>query len=263
MAEPAPTALEVHLRAARAAGRKLLVPYVTGGLGGDWTEVVRAFAAAGADAIEIGIPFSDPVMDGPTIQEASEVALAQGANLPGILTELRGVDAGVPLVAMTYVNLVFHAGYERFAAEAVAAQLAGVILPDLPLEEVGEWLPHGDAAGLATVQLASPLTPDARLARLCERSQGFVYGVNLLGVTGERAALADSSTVLAKRLKAVTDRPVVMGFGIATPEQAVAAASAADGVVVASVLMRERLDGASPEQLGDRVAAFRAALDAG
>ncbi|MFL6205295.1 MAG: tryptophan synthase subunit alpha [Acidimicrobiales bacterium] len=257
------TALEDHLRAVRDGGRKLLVPYVTGGLGDDWTEVVRAFAAAGADAIEVGIPFSDPVMDGPTIQEASEVALAHGATLPAILTALRDVDAGVPLVAMTYVNLVFHAGYERFAAEAVAAQLAGVILPDLPMEEVGEWKPHGDAVGLATVQLASPLTPDDRLADLCRCSQGFVYGVNLLGVTGERTELASSSTVLAKRLKAVTDLPVVMGFGIATPDQAVAAATHADGVVVASALMRARLDGATPEQLGDRVAELRAALDAG
>jgi tryptophan synthase alpha chain len=257
------TALERHLRGARDRGRKLLVPYMTGGLGEDWTEVVRAFAAAGADAIEVGIPFSDPVMDGPTIQEASEAALRQGANLAGILTALREVDAGVPLVAMTYVNLVFHAGYQRFAAEAVQANLGGVILPDLPMEEAGEWQVHGDAAGLATVQLASPLTPDDRLVELCARSQGFVYGVNLLGVTGERAELATTSGVLAKRLKASTDLPVVMGFGIATPEQAVAAAEHADGAVVASALMRERLDGASPEQLGDRVAAFRAALDAG
>jgi tryptophan synthase alpha chain len=131
------------------------------------------------------------------------------------------------------------------------------------MEEVGEWQPHGDAVGLATVQLASPLTPDDRLAELCRRSQGFVYGVNLLGVTGERSELASSSTVLAKRLKAVTDLPVVMGFGIATPQHAVEAAAHADGVVVASALMRERLDGASPEQLGDRVAQLRAALDAG
>ncbi len=255
------TTLESHLRQQRDSGRKLLVPYVTGGLGADWTEVVRAFAAAGADAIEVGIPFSDPVMDGPTIQAASEEALAQGATLPSILTALRDIDAGVPVVLMTYVNLVFHAGYERFAAEAAEAGVGGVILPDLPMEEVGEWAPHADAAGLATVQLASPLTPDDRLARLCERSQGFVYGVNLLGVTGERAELADSSTILAKRLKATTDLPAVMGFGIATPEQAVAAAAHADGVVVASTLMRQRLDGASPEALGDAVAGFRAALD--
>jgi tryptophan synthase alpha chain len=260
---PEPGALETELRERRATGRKLLVPYVTGGLGDDWTEVVRAFAAAGADAIEVGIPFSDPVMDGPTIQEASEVALAQGTNLGEILTALRDVDAGVPLVLMTYVNLVFHAGYARFAAEASAAGVAGVILPDLPMEEVGEWEPFAADAGLATVQLASPLTPDERLARLCERSQGFVYGVNLLGVTGERRELAESSTILAKRLKAVTDLPVVMGFGIATPDQAVAAAAHADGVVVASALMRQRLDGASPEALGAIVATFRAALDRG
>src|SRR5215207_9610580 len=136
-----PGGLEAHLRAVRDGGRKLLVPYVTGGLGDDWTEVVRAFAAAGADAIEVGIPFSDPVMDGPTIQEASEVALDQGANLGAILSALRDVDAGVPLVVMTYVNLVFHAGYARFAAEAAASNVSGVILPDLPMEELGEWEP--------------------------------------------------------------------------------------------------------------------------
>jgi len=253
--------LEAKLRERRDAGRKLLVPYVTGGLGDDWTEVVRAYAAAGADAIEVGIPFSDPVMDGPTIQEASEVALAQGANLGAILSGLRDVDAGVPLVLMTYVNLVFHAGWARFASEAAAAGVSGVILPDLPMEEVGEWEPFARDAGLATVHLASPLTPDDRLATLCRRSQGFVYGVNLLGVTGERTELADTSTVLAKRLKAATDLPVIMGFGIATPDHVRAATVHADGVVVASALMRLRLQGAAPEDLGAAVADLRAALD--
>jgi tryptophan synthase alpha chain len=253
--------LEAHLRERRDAGRKLLVPYVTGGLGKDWAEVVRAFADAGADAIEIGIPFSDPVMDGPTIQEASEVALDQGTNLGAILQELRDIDAGVPLVVMTYVNLVFHAGYARFAAEAVESNVSGVILPDLPMEEVGEWEPFAADAGLATVQLASPLTADERLARLCARSQGFVYGVNLLGVTGARADLASSSAVLARRLKATTDLPVIMGFGIATPAHAREATVEADGVVVASALMRMRLDGAGPEDLGAAVAELRHALD--
>ena len=259
---PEVVALEAHLRRQRDAGRKLLVPYVTGGLGDDWPEVVRAMASAGADAIEVGVPFSDPVMDGPTIQEASEAALAQGATLDGILDALRDVDAGVPLVVMTYVNLVFRAGYQRFAAEAVAAGVGGVILPDLPLEELDEWEPHGRAAGLDTVLLASPLTPDGRLATLCGRSSGFIYGVNLLGVTGERAAVSDVSIVLAKRLKAVTDLPVVMGFGISTPDQAAAVAEHADGVVVASALMRLRLAGAGPDEIGAAVADLRAALDA-
>jgi tryptophan synthase alpha chain len=255
--------LEAHLRAQRDAGRKLLVPYVTGGLGKDWPEVVRAFADAGADAIEIGIPFSDPVMDGPTIQEASERALDDGANLGAILDALRDIDAGIPLVVMTYVNLVFHSGYERFASEATAANVAGVILPDLPMEELGEWEPTAVEAGLDTVLLASPITPDDRLALLCARSRGFVYGVNLLGVTGERSALADTSIQLAKRLTAASDLPAIMGFGISTPDQARTIAEHADGVVVASALMRRRLDGASPLELGDDVAALRAALDAG
>lgn len=260
MAEPVP--LEAHLRQRRDAGRKLLIPYITGGLGRDWADVVRACAAAGADAIEVGIPFSDPVMDGPTIQAASEEALAQGTDLDQILDELRRLDAGVPVVVMTYVNLVFHKGYDRFAAEAVAAGISGVILPDLPMEEMGEWEPSALRHGLETVLLASPLTPDDRLRLLCRRSKGYIYGVNLLGVTGERASLSDASSVLAKRLKAVTDLPVVMGFGISTPEQARAVAVDADGVIVGSALMRMRLDGASPEDIGATVAELRRALDA-
>jgi len=261
MAEP--IALEAHLRQRRDAGRKLLVPYVTGGLGEDWLDVIRACADAGADAVEVGIPFSDPVMDGPTIQAASEEALRQGTNLDEILDGLGEVDAGVPLVAMTYVNLAFHKGYERFAAEAVRAGVSGVILPDLPLEEMGEWEPSALDAGLETVMLASPLTPDERLAVLCARSKGYVYGVNLLGVTGERASVTDTAVQLARRLKATTDLPVVMGFGISTPAQAAGLAEHADGVIVGSALMRLRLDGAGPEQIGAAVADLRAALDAG
>jgi tryptophan synthase alpha chain len=260
---PEVPSLEAHLRARRDAGHKLLVPYMTGGLGDDWPEVVMAMAAAGADAIEVGIPFSDPVMDGPTIQEASEAALSQGTDLDQILDTLGRIDAGVPIVVMTYVNLVFHKGYERFAAEATRSGVGGVILPDLPMEEMGEWEPHATDVGLETVLLASPLTPEDRLAVLCQRSRGFVYGVNLLGVTGERASVSDTSAGLAKRLKAVTDLPVIMGFGISTPEQAAAVAENADGVVVASALMRERLDGGGPEQIAESVAALRGALDRG
>lgn len=248
---------------AKATGRKLLIPYVTGGLQPHWVDAIRAMADAGADAIEIGIPFSDPVMDGPTIQEASTAALSAGATPPSILSALRSVDAGVPLVAMTYYNVVFHAGDARFASELAAAGVAGAIVPDLSLEELGPWESAAHGAGVGTVLLAAPVTPDDRLAEICQRSQGWVYGVNMMGVTGERDRVAESSRLLAKRLKAVTDKPVVMGFGISTPAQAAEVAEEADGVVVASVLMRILLDGGDAAAVGAATAAMRAALDAG
>jgi len=254
--------LEGPLRAARDRGRKLLVPYVTGGLG-DWLDVIRALADAGADAIEIGIPFSDPVMDGPTIQEASERALAAGATPTSILTALRDVDAGVPLVAMTYYNLVFRGGHERFAASLADADVAGIILPDVPLEEQGAWRPAADAHGIDTVLLAGPITPDDRLHAVCEQSQGFVYGVTLMGVTGERAALGEAAALLGRRLKAATDLPVIMGFGVSGPDQAVTVAEHADGVIVASAIMRRLLEGASVDDVHRFVASMRSALDAG
>jgi tryptophan synthase alpha chain len=258
-----PGRLEAHLRARRDGGRKLLVPYVTGGLGDHWVDVLRAMAHAGADAIEVGIPFSDPVMDGPTIQEASQRALDAGATPASTLDALRGVDVGVPLVAMTYYNIVFRTGHRRFARLLADNGVCGAIVPDIPLEELGDWSRAAEDAGVETVLLAAPVTPDDRLAELCARSHGFVYGVNLMGITGERQALAESAAVLAKRLKAQTDKPVLMGFGVSTPEQAVEATREADGVIVASALMRRLLDGATPEQIGDAVAAMRAALDRG
>jgi tryptophan synthase alpha chain len=253
--------LETHLRSRRDAGRKLLVPYVTGGLGGQWIDVLRAMAAAGADAIEVGIPFSDPVMDGPTIQEASQRALDLGATPGSILRALHTVDVDVPLVVMTYYNIAFRAGHERFAHSLADAGVAGTILPDIPLEELDGWRAVATDAGIASVLLAAPVSPDDRLAVICARSQGFVYGVNVMGVTGERSSVADSAAVLAKRLKTVTDKPVVMGFGISTPEHAAAVSAHADGVVVASALMRQVLDGAGPDDIATSVAALRAALD--
>ncbi|MGI8661722.1 MAG: tryptophan synthase subunit alpha [Acidimicrobiales bacterium] len=253
--------LEACLRARRASGRKLLLPYMTGGLMDGWTDVVLAFADAGADAIEIGIPFSDPVMDGPTIQAASQAALARGATPMSILSELHGLDCDVPLIVMTYCNIAFRMGARRFAAELASAGIDGAILPDVPMEELETWGPAADEAGIENVLLASPLTPDDRLRVLCARARGFVYGVNLLGVTGERATVAESSAVLAKRLKAATDMPVVMGFGVTTPVHAVQAAAPADGVVVASALMRILLDGGSPEDAGAFTSQLRKALD--
>jgi tryptophan synthase alpha chain len=255
--------LEATLRAKRDEGRKLLVPYVTGGLRQDWTQLLLAMVDGGADAIEVGLPFSDPMMDGPTIQEASRLALERGTTTASVLAELRRTEVPVPLVVMTYCNLVLRAGTTRFARELAVAGVTGAIVPDLPLEESAQWEADAGAQNVETVLLAAPVTPPGRLALICGRSHGFVYGVNLMGVTGERAKLASSSSVLAQRLKAVTTKPVVMGFGISGPDQAVAAARYADGVVVASALMRAAMDGATPDQVGERVAAIRAALDRG
>jgi tryptophan synthase alpha chain len=239
------------------------VPYVTGGITPDWVRLVQAMADAGADAIEIGIPFSDPVMDGPTIQEASEQALRRGVTPVSILQELGQAEApGVPLVTMTYYNIVFRAGHRRFARALSDAGMSGAILPDVCLEELGDWEADAAAEGIETVLLAAPVTPDDRMAELCRRSRGFIYGVNLMGVTGERRSLAESAGILAKRLKATTTLPVIMGFGISTVEQAVAAAAPADGLVVASALMRRVLDGDGPEEIAHQVGTLRAALDA-
>ena len=158
------TDLETHLRARRDEGRKLLVPYVTGGLGDGWTEVVEAVVAAGADAVEIGIPFSDPVMDGPTIQEASQRALLAGATPTGIISSLGDLKLGVPLVVMTYYNIVFRTGHRRFARLLADNGVSGAVVPDVPLEELHDWSRAADDAGIATVLLAAPITPEARLA---------------------------------------------------------------------------------------------------
>jgi len=253
--------LEEDLRARRADGRSLLVPYVTGGLGSGWLDVVRAVADAGADAIEIGIPFSDPVMDGPTIQEASQRAIELGATPAKIVAEAAQLDVGVPLVVMIYYNLVAHAGLERFAAQLADARIDGAIVPDLPFDELDGWGDAADEAGVETVLLAAPTTPDDRLRDICERSRGFVYGVSLLGVTGERAQLPRYAGEMGRRLKAATDRPVLLGVGISTAEQAVAGAREADGVIVGSALVRRVLTGGGPEEAAVFVAELRAALD--
>ena len=254
-------ALEAHLRTRRETGAKLLVPYVTGGYDDEWLDVVRAVADAGADAVEIGIPFSDPVMDGPTIQVASERALAEGTTPESVFSGLRGIDAGVPILAMTYYNLVFHMGDERFAGEMAEAGFTGMILPDVPMEEQGPWRQAADSAGIETVLLAGPITPDERLQALCDRSRGYVYGVNLMGVTGERTSLGEQAATLAARLKAATDKPVLMGFGVSTPEHAVQIAASADGVIVGTALVRRLLDGGGAEEAHRFISSLRKALD--
>ncbi len=256
--------LEAALRGRRSAGGKCLVPYLTGGLGDDWLETICAVAGAGADAIEIGVPFSDPVMDGTVIQRANDRALAGGATPQSILAAVRGAaaDIGVPTAVMTYVNIAHHMGYERFASSLAGAGISGCILPDLPLEEVGEWAQCAEAAGVETVLLAAPTAPDERLPRICARSRGFVYSVGLMGITGMRQELAASATRTAARLKAVTNRPVLAGVGVSTPAQAAEVCEVADGAVVGSAIVARMLEGAGPEGVAALVADFRSALDA-
>ncbi len=254
-----PGALETVLRAKREAGRKLLVPYITGGYP-RWTDAVRAAAANGADAVEIGIPFSDPVMDGPVIQAASQRALDGGATPVSILDEARGVDVGIPLVVMTYYNPVFRAGHDRFAEQLRSAGVCAAIVPDLPLEETGEWARAADDHEIETVLLAAPTASEGRLRRICERARGFVYSVGLLGVTGERAALAGTATELAARLKAITEIPVLVGVGVSDAAQARQACSVADGVIQGASMMRRLAEG-GPDALGEYVAEVRAAID--
>jgi tryptophan synthase alpha chain len=201
-------------------------------------------------------------MDGPTIQLASQRALARGTTPLSVLADAAKLDVDIPLTVMTYVNLVGHMGYRRFAAALVDAGIAGAILPDLPLDEVDPWAEAADAHGVETVLLAAPTTPDDRLRAICARARGFVYGVSLLGVTGERATLAERAAEVARRCKAVTDRPVLLGVGISNAEVAVEACSVADGVVIGSALVRRLLDGGGPDAAHEFIGEIRTALDA-
>jgi tryptophan synthase alpha chain len=196
--------------------------------------------AAGADVLELGVPFSDPLADGPVIQRASERALARGVTLSGVLDAVRRIRArcDLPLLLFSYYNPLLQYGLERLAREARAAGADGALVTDLPPEEAGEWVAAARAADLDTVFLASPTSPPERLRRVAEASRGFVYAISRTGVTGERQALSADARPLVERLRSLTDVPVALGFGLSTPEQVREAAAVADGVVVGSALVR-------------------------
>jgi tryptophan synthase alpha chain len=242
---------------------KTLVPYVTGGVTGNWTDHLLACQEGGADAIEVGLPFSDPMLDGATVQQASDRALARGVTVASILADLDRIRdrVRVPLIAFTYANLVFRPGPDVFCGRLAAAGVGGLIVPDLPLDEAGAVEAAATAAGIDMVLLAAPVTPDDRLAAIAARSHRFVYAISRMGTTGERDSLAASAGELVTRIRAVTGLPVLIGFGVTGPEQAAAAGRAGDGVVVGSALMRRVLDGATPDDLRHEVAALRAAVD--
>lgn len=254
--------VEQHLRSRIEGGHKLLMPYLTAGYGADWPRLFEGVAAAGADAIEVGIPFSDPVMDGTTIQEASKAALDSGITPGQILDDVGKLDVGIPLVAMTYYNLPFRMGLTRYAQGLAGAGIGGAILPDLPLEESGPWCIEADQAQVETVMLAAPTGSDERLERVCARSRGFVYGVGVVGITGERTELSATARQIAGRLKAITDKPVAVGVGVSTPDQARQVVEVADGVIIGSAIVRRLIDGGF-DACVDFVGELRAALDRG
>lgn len=240
-----------HISAAFAGKdkRAALMPYLMGGFPDVATSAAIGDACidAGADLLELGIPFSDPLADGPVIQAAGTTALANGATPDLIFGVCERLAARAPIVLMTYVNIVLARGYERFADQAASAGAAGLIVPDVPLEESEELRAACDAQGLALVPLVAPTTPDERLRRIGAQARGFVYTVSVVGTTGERAA-SDASELLT-RVKAATDVPVALGFGISNAEQAAkAAADGADGVIVGSRLVRAAAESDTPAQ---------------
>jgi tryptophan synthase alpha chain len=233
----------------RAAGGRALVPYFTAG--DPSLEVTRQLveeaAARGADVIELGLPFSDPLADGPTIQRAGARALAGGVSLAKLLPVVAGLRAQVaaPLVLMTHLNPLHRYGLEAAARDCAAAGFDGLIVPDLPLEESTPVSRAARAVGLDLVQLAAPTTGAARLRRIARASRGFVYLVPLTGITGERETLPPDLVTLVRDLRAVTTRPVCVGFGISTPAHVAEVVRYADGAIVGSAIVRlvERLQG--------------------
>jgi tryptophan synthase alpha chain len=260
--------LAAHTRALRTRGKKAVVAYFTAGYPDDETfnSVVRAAADAGADVIEVGIPFSDPIADGPVIQASSGAALARGATVARALEAIARLenDVRVPIVVMSYVNPILRMGVERFARAAVKAGVAGVVLPDVSFEESTPFRAALRSAELAYVDMVAPTSENERAREIARASQGFVYLVSITGVTGSRAVGKADVETTAARVRAATDTPVYVGFGISTPEAAAEIATVADGVIIGSRLVQLAGTGgakAAAGRVGDFVASVRAALD--
>lgn len=249
---------------AGARGRAAFMPYMMGGYptAAQAAEIGDAYADNGADLVEYGIPFSDPLADGPVIHAAGTAAIAAGATVDGVLEAGCALARRLPVVVMCYANPVLATGYDVFAQRLAGLGYSGLIVPDLPLEEAPAALAACDAAGIALVPLVAPTTPDERLARIGARARGFVYTVSLTGTTGERAALDAALPQVIARTKAATAVPVAVGFGISEPEQARAVADAgADGVIVGSRLVREAgACGGDVRAVGEAVGRFATAL---
>jgi len=234
---------------ARARGAAALMPYMMGGFPTleQSLRIGEACIESGADVIELGFPYSDPLADGPVIQAAGTQALAAGASVGGILELASALSEGVPVVAMCYANMVFAPGAEAFVERLQRSGASGLIVPDLPHEEAGVLAEVCERLGLALVPLVAPTTPTERLRSIARSASGFLYVVSVVGTTGERDRLDESAVELIARAKASSPVPVAVGFGISNPEHAVAAARAgADGVIVGTRLVRAAADDPDP-----------------
>jgi tryptophan synthase alpha chain len=237
--------------AARGQGRAAFIPFLSGGLPSLAAsgQLLLELDRAGAEIIEVGIPFSDPMADGPVIQQASKLALDAGATPTGVLDLIAGLKGQLqaPVVVMTYYNPVLNLGLEAFARRAASAGVAGVIVPDLPPEEAAPWLKAARAAGLDTIFMAAPTTPPERLGKLLECCTGFLYYVSMTGVTGSGLSLDQEVLGGIERVRGAAGLPVAVGFGVAEPGQAAILGRVADGVIVGSALVKLVLQAASPE----------------
>lgn len=249
---------------ARAVGRAALMPYLMGGFPTleRSRQIGEACVASGADVLELGVPYSDPLADGPVIHEAGTRALAGGATLSGVLEVARALAPSVPVVLMCYSNMVLAPGVEAFVERLARAGASGLIVPDLPYEEAEGALAACDDCGIALVPLVAPTTTDERFAQIGARARGFLYTVSVLGTTGERSTSSERFAEVVARAKGCTEVPVALGFGISTPEQArQAAAAGADGVIVGTRLVRAAAESDDPASaVGEVVAELARAL---
>lgn len=250
----------------RDSGGKALICFVTAGDPNLETtrQIVLALDKAGADIVELGVPFSDPIADGPTIQASSMRALESGTNVPKVLDLVRAIrrESEIPLVLMTYYNLVMHYGIARFAGDASDAGVDGVILSDLTPEDAGEWKSAADVVGINTIFLLAPTSTKDRIRRVAELASGFVYCVSRTGVTGARSEMAQGVSELVGRIRAGTDMPIAVGFGISTPEHVREVCEYADGAVVGSVLVNLIAEKAGSPTLLDELNHLVSALKA-
>lgn len=243
---------------AKGEGRAALMPYMMAGYpDGETSRAVAEAYAESADLVELGVPFSDPLADGPTIHAAATVALEAGTTLETAMEICAQISERVPVVFMVYSNMVLaHGGAEAFAGRALAVGAAGAIVPDLPLEEAEPVRTAFAAVGLALVPLVAPTTPPERRARICAAAQGFVYAVSTVGTTGERDELPPELNHLVAATKADSEVPVAVGFGIGTPAQAAQVGEVADGVIVGSRLVRAAGEAGGPESAAEAAGEF-------